>query len=110
MTTRPILVLLHGANGSEQEMAPVADILRAFDVWAPNLLGHGGRPPPDLFDFNAMVEDLAAWQDAAGIGPCHFLGYSFGGYVAPALARRNPGRVRSLVAIDLPQLLRRTLP
>lgn len=98
---RPTLVVLHGANGSAAEMAPLVRMLDRFDVRAPDLLGHGGRPPPPRLDFDDMVEDLATWLDAEEIADAHLVGYSFGAYVALALAVRRPTCVRSLTAIAM---------
>ncbi|MDQ4086748.1 MAG: alpha/beta hydrolase [Pseudomonadota bacterium] len=96
---RPPLVLLHGSNGCADEMWPLVRKLREYDLRVPNLLGHGGRPVPDRLDVDLMVADLEAWLDAEGIGPAHFLGYSFGGYLGLALALRHADRVRSLTAM-----------
>ena len=101
---RPRLVLLHGSNGSAGEMAPLVRRLGGYDLFVPDLLGHGGRPVPERLSFAAKVEDLAAQLDAAGIGASHFLGYSFGGYLALALALRDPERVLSLTGIAVKYL------
>lgn len=98
------LVLLHGANGSSRELAPLVRLLSGYDLFVPDLLGHGGRPVPETLSFEAMVDDLAEQLDAAGIGPCHFLGYSFGGYLALGLALRDPDRVTSLTGIAIKYL------
>ena len=95
------IVLLHGANGSRAEMLPLAAMLPArLAPFAPNWLGHGGRPAPGAdYSMTALVDDLTATLDEAGIGRCFLFGYSIGGYLALALARRLPERVRGIVTL-----------
>jgi pimeloyl-ACP methyl ester carboxylesterase len=95
-----MLVLLHGSNASGPEMEPVARLLRPhFELRAPNLLGHGGRPVPDGYSLEEMSEDLIAWLDSERIGRCDLLGYSVGGYVALHAARRHPDRFRAFATL-----------
>jgi pimeloyl-ACP methyl ester carboxylesterase len=97
---KPALVILHGVSGSGTEMAPLARPLSAwFDVCAPNLLGHGGRPVPDGYTLEEMADDLVRWLDREGIGRFYVLGYSLGGYLALYLARHHPERVRGIAGI-----------
>jgi pimeloyl-ACP methyl ester carboxylesterase len=95
-----MLVLLHGSNASGPEMEPLARLLRPhFDLRAPNLLGHGGRPVPDGYSLEEMSEDLVAWLDSERIGRCDLFGYSVGGYVALHAARRHPDRIRAFATL-----------
>jgi pimeloyl-ACP methyl ester carboxylesterase/AraC-like DNA-binding protein len=55
---------------------------------------------PQRFDFEAMVDDLAAVIDAAGIEQCDLLGISHGAAIAIAYAARRPERVRRLVLVN----------
>ena len=52
------------------------------------------------FDFEALVEDLAAVIDAAGVEQCDLLGLSHGAAIAIAYAARHPERVRKLVLLN----------
>ncbi len=47
----------------------------------------------------AMYADAVALLDGLGIGSCHWVGASLGGFVGIRLAARQPDRVRSLVLI-----------
>lgn len=95
-----MLVLLHGSNASGPEMEPLARLLRPhFELRAPNLLGHGGRPVPDGYSLEEMSEDLVAWLDSERIGRCDLFGYSVGGYVALHAARRHPDRIRAFATL-----------
>ncbi|TVV74566.1 alpha/beta fold hydrolase [Sphingomonas solaris] len=95
------LVLLHGANGSAAEMAPVAQRLPPEIVtFAPDWLGHGGRPPPGAeYGITAIADDIEAAMDTAGIGRCFVFGYSIGGMLAMMLAHRRPDRIAGIATL-----------
>jgi pimeloyl-ACP methyl ester carboxylesterase len=94
------IILLHGANGAREEMAPLAALLAPLVPFAPNWLGHGGRPPPGPdYSIAALVDDLIVTLDREEISRCFIFGYSIGGYIAVALARRCPERVRGVVTL-----------
>ena len=96
------LVLLHGATMSWRAWRPVLPFLVGrHDVFAPTLTGHRGGPslPPGATPgMAALVDQLCAQFDEAGIETAHLVGNSLGGWVALELARR--GRARSVVAFS----------
>ena len=62
--------------------------------------GHGrsDKPhDPDAYRISERVGDVVAVLDALRLPAAHFLGYSMGGLIGLALARRAPERLRSLV-------------
>ena len=77
-------------------------------VLAVDLRGHGksdrirGR-----FSVEDLADDVAAVLDALGPGRYTVVGYSLGGLVAQALARRHPARVERLVLAATATRLRR---
>lgn len=73
---------------------------RDFSVTAVDLRGHGDseRQPP--WDTEAHVQDLLDTLDSQQIGSATFIGHSFGGRVAAALAARSADRVQRLVLLD----------
>ncbi|WP_156679059.1 alpha/beta fold hydrolase [Sphingomonas profundi] len=95
------LVLIHGTNGSGAETEPLARRLPpGIDTFAPDWLGHGGRPAPDEdYGMDAIVDDLALSLDRRRIDRCFLFGYSIGGYAALVLAHRYPERVRGIVTL-----------
>ncbi len=94
------LVMLHGANGCRQELAPWAQALSAdFKVHMLNLTGHGGTPFPPEFDMATFTADLVAQLDEAGIERAVIFGYSFGGLVALHLASYLPDRVQGVITL-----------
>ncbi len=96
-----MLVLIHGTNGSREETQPLASRLSpAVETFAPNWLGHGGRPAPrNDYCIDAIVEDLILSLDRERIRRCFLFGYSIGGYAALVLAHRFPERVRGVVTL-----------
>ncbi|MEV6276321.1 alpha/beta hydrolase [Nocardia sp. NPDC051832] len=92
------LVLLHGATSTWRCWEPVLPALTArYDVFAPNLPGHAGRPGVRPLTMDGVLDVLEATLDEAGIGTAHLVGNSLGGWAAMELARR--GRARSVVAL-----------
>jgi pimeloyl-ACP methyl ester carboxylesterase len=90
------LLLLHGATGTPEELSALSRALGdRFSCRTPALVGHGDRIIPERFTLDGFVEDLIGQLDEAGIEQTHVFGYSFGGYVALALAVRHPDRIAS---------------
>ncbi|TVQ39445.1 MAG: alpha/beta fold hydrolase [Wenzhouxiangella sp.] len=93
------LVLLHGFNADSSHFCRVSRHLAAhFRILAPDLPGFGLTASNEIDSFR--VEDLAdrvlAWLDDVGIHDFYLGGNSMGGYIAVAMARRAPERVRAL--------------
>lgn len=93
------LVLLHGFNADGDHFCRVARHLRAhFRVLAPDLPGFGDTHMADNPSFR--IEDLAErvldWLDSINVHEVYLGGNSMGGYLAVAMARQAPGRVRAL--------------
>ena len=94
------VVLLHGALGSRADLAPLEELFRPFGpVFAPNLLGHGGRPVPSQLSMETWSADVLAQLDASGVSRAVFCGYSLGGYLALYLARHHSERVAGVMTL-----------
>ncbi|WP_116201519.1 alpha/beta fold hydrolase [Amycolatopsis circi] len=92
------LVLLHGVGLDHTVWGPVAELLGdRFQVVAPDLPGHGSRPPvPE----GTTLADLAAGV-ADEIPPgSHVAGFSLGALVAQHLAVYRPELVRTLASVS----------
>jgi pimeloyl-ACP methyl ester carboxylesterase len=77
------------------------EALRDHRVIRLDLRGFGlSEWEPERFDFEAMVGDLEAVIDAAGVEQCDLLGISHGAAFAIAYAARHPERVRKLVLVN----------
>lgn len=95
----PIL-LVHGLAGASltewYQVAPKLAIDRR--VILVDHRGHGlSARGESRFDVTDDADDLAGVLDALDVGQVDVVGYSMGGVIAQALARRHPGRVRKLV-------------
>jgi 3-oxoadipate enol-lactonase len=63
--------------------------------------GHGqSEVTPDGYDMDTLTEDAAALIRQLDCAPCHFVGFSLGGFVGLRLAIRQPQLLRSLTLID----------
>lgn len=98
----PAVVLLHGFPFDRSMWrGQVESLSGSFRVIAPDLRGHGGTTGgggPSTME--EMAEDLAALLDELNVPRAVVCGLSMGGYVALALYRAHPERVRALVLAD----------
>ena len=90
-------LLIHGVAGSGASWARLGSLLAAagFEVWGPDLRGHGTAPAADRYRIADLAGDLAALAPAWDV----VIGHSLGGPVALALAG-GPVRVGGLVLLD----------
>jgi pyruvate dehydrogenase E2 component (dihydrolipoamide acetyltransferase) len=96
----PALVLLHGFGGDLNNWLFNTEVLaEKRTVYALDLPGHGGSTKL-AGGFKDLVDALAGFLDALGVGRAHFAAHSLGGAVALQYALDNPDRVESLVLID----------
>lgn len=96
------LLLLHGFPFSSQSFRPQLDSPpKGFRVIAPDHRGFGNSAMKDgPSSMNAMAGDALALLEALKLESAVVGGVSMGGYVAMALARMDPGKVKGLVLID----------
>jgi pimeloyl-ACP methyl ester carboxylesterase len=105
---RPHLLLLHGALGASDQLAPLAARLGdGYRVHTLDFEGHGAAPdagrPYRIEHFDENVRD---YLDAQGLTAPHVFGYSMGGYVALHLARHQPGRLGRIITLGTKLLWR----
>lgn len=95
------VVLVHGLAGSTRWWRyNVPALAEQYAVYLVNLPGFGSfRRRGPRFALAEAAGWLAAWTDAAGVGPCHLVGHSMGGFLAVRLAAGWPGLVRRLVLV-----------
>lgn len=93
------LVLLHGFNADCHHFCRVAPHLRQhFRLIVPDLPGFGDTQFDQEPDFNIdqQASRLLSWLDALNIDRCYVGGNSMGGYLALAMAKQSPERIRGL--------------
>jgi len=94
----PTIAFVHGTRLTGSVWAAQqADLGREFRTIAPDLSAHGTRAD-EAFTLDGAADALSASiRDHATGGRAVVVGLSLGGYVAMALAAREPQRVRGLV-------------
>ncbi|MFE2957648.1 alpha/beta fold hydrolase [Nocardia tengchongensis] len=99
--TGPVVLALHGLTGHGRRWQILADDhLPDVRIIAPDLRGHGRSPGVPPWDFETLVDDLAALLEGETSEPVVVVGHSFGGAIGVHLARRRPELVRGLVLLD----------
>ncbi|MBV9471190.1 MAG: alpha/beta fold hydrolase, partial [Abitibacteriaceae bacterium] len=97
------VVLLHAFPLCRAMWQPQIDaISKEYRVLAPDLRGFGGTSAFEgTPSIEQMADDIVALLDALNIQePVALAGLSMGGYVALALARKYPQRLRALILAD----------
>jgi pimeloyl-ACP methyl ester carboxylesterase len=97
------LVLVHGLGARAEEWAAMIPALAAegFHVYAPDLLGYGRSPQPDV-DYSIPLEEqtVAQFMQAVHVPRAEVGGWSMGGWIAMKLAVDHPEMVDRLVVYD----------
>jgi pimeloyl-ACP methyl ester carboxylesterase len=95
----PVL-LVHAFPLSSQGFWPQLEAgIEGARLIVPDLCGFGSSSPGPA-SLDGFADDCVAILDALGLSSALVGGVSMGGYVAMALARRSPGRVRGLLLVD----------
>ena len=99
----PPLIILHGLLGSSDNWRTLSRTVFGahFEVFTVDQRNHGRSPHSDVFDYRAMVEDLAVFMDTCGLAAARLLGHSMGGKTAMHFALTYPERVETLVVVDI---------
>jgi pimeloyl-ACP methyl ester carboxylesterase len=95
------VVLLHGLAGSVRWWRRnVAALAAQHTVYLVNLPGFGSFRRYGLqFTLGDGAEWFGDWIEAAGIGPCHVVAHSMGGYLTIRLAAGRPDLLGRLVLV-----------
>jgi pimeloyl-ACP methyl ester carboxylesterase len=101
----PPLVLLHGATsvGRDDFAAQIPLFSKRFQLILPDARGHGFTrwDASDGFQYDWLVEDVAAFTEAIGLETFHLLGFSMGAMTALQFATALPERLRTLVVAGI---------
>src|SRR3979490_700430 len=97
------LVLVHGLGARGEDWAAMIPALAAqgFHVYAPDLLGHGRSPKPDV-DYSISLEEqtVVQFMQAMHVPRADVGGWSMGGWIVMKLALDHPEMVDRLAVYD----------
>lgn len=99
----PPIVFSHGLLWSTRLYDPQVEALRGrYRCIAYDHRGQGRSavPPERAISIETVYQDAVALIEKLGVGPCHFVGLSMGGFVGMRLAARRPDLLRSLVLVE----------
>ncbi len=96
------VVFSHGLLWSGRMFdAQVAHLRSSFRCIAYDHRGQGrSASSPKPYDMDQLTDDAGALMAHLGIGSCHFVGLSMGGFVGLRLALRRPELLRSLTLVE----------
>ena len=95
------IVLLHGYPLDSRMWANETHSLNArWRVIAPDLRGFGKSPSIVPFTIEQLADDVHALLAKLRALPCVLVGFSMGGYVALAFAKKYPTDLRALILVD----------
>lgn len=94
------LILLHGALGSSAQFESLKKSLSAhYEVYIPDLPGHGGTGGQHAFSIPSFAQYLEEYIGQHKLKGASVFGYSMGGYVAMYLAKRKPELFEKIVTL-----------
>ncbi len=94
------LLLLHGAIGGQNQFRFLKEELKnRFEVFSINFSGHGGLSLPPSFSIGLFMEDVLLFLEQEKIKSINIFGYSMGGYVALALAKKYPEKIKKIITL-----------
>ena len=98
----PPIVCVHGVSAHGRRFRKLAEdrLSARFRVLAPDLRGHALSEWEPPWNLETHLDDLLETVDDLGVGPCAWLGHSFGGRLVLELAAREPMRLTAAVLLD----------
>ena len=96
----PDVILIHGALGAIDQLAPLAGALSLrSSVHRLELAGHGSTPSSAPYSTQGFVTNVRTFMAEKGIERASLFGYSMGGYVALSLAVASPELVACVATL-----------
>ena len=94
--------ILHGVFGSSDNWQTVGKMLSEhLEVYLIDQRNHGNSPHSDLFNYEAMANDLIELMNDLNHEKVNIIGHSMGGKVAMEFATTHPEKVNKLVVVDI---------
>ncbi|MDQ2068662.1 alpha/beta fold hydrolase [Natronospira bacteriovora] len=100
---RQTLLMCHGlaSNGTRwSEFAEATVTEREWNIFCPDLRGHGGSAVRGRINLDIWADDIAALLDAEGVEQAVVGGHCLGANLALHFARRYPDRCKGLVLVE----------
>ena len=96
------IIILHGLFGSSDNWLTLGKILgETHQVYMLDQRNHGQSPRSDVFDYNAMAEDLKAFIDDHYLENPILIGHSMGGKTVMQFAMNYPDSFSKLIVVDI---------
>ncbi len=96
------LIILHGVFGlSDNWMVLGKQLAHKYNVFIPDQRNHGNSPHSNIFNYNALTEDLIKFIKNKQLNNPIIIGHSMGGKVAMKFALDYPDLVSKLIVIDI---------
>ena len=93
---KPPIVLLHGAGGTHLYWPPEMRRLAGWNVYAPDLPGHGQSSGSGQQTISGYTSTILDWLQAMGLHSAIFVGHSMGSAIAISLALDHANHVIGL--------------
>lgn len=94
--SRPPLVLVHGAGGTNFDFP---ESLQSLHAVALDLPGHGRSDPPAYRRIEKYASAVQEFIDALALSEFYLMGHSMGGAISQLIAYDKPERVRGLILL-----------
>jgi pimeloyl-ACP methyl ester carboxylesterase len=96
------LIILHGLFGMSDNFASIAgELSRNYRVFTVDQRNHGRSGHSEVFNYEAMSDDLLNFMDQRGLEHAHLLGHSMGGKTVMQFAFDYPEKVDRLIVADI---------
>ena len=100
--TGPPLIILHGLFGSSDNWLTIGKVLgETHRVYMLDQRNHGQSPRSDIFEYNAMAEDLKEFIVDHKIENPILIGHSMGGKTVMQFAMNYPGGFSKMIVVDI---------
>ncbi len=98
----PPIIILHGLFGMLDNWITIAKKFEAdYTVYLVDQRNHGKSGHSDVFNYQAMSDDLLEFMDTHNIKNSHLIGHSMGGKTIMQFAFDYPERVNKLIVADI---------